>query len=54
MTTPDGATTLRTVACFGQCALAPVIEINHAIFGHMNERILQSELDALEHREPRT
>ena len=54
ITTPDGATTLRTVACFGQCALAPVIEINHAIFGHMNEQILQRELDALEQREPRT
>ena len=37
LTTPDGGTTLRTVACFGQCALAPVIEFNHAIFGHMNE-----------------
>ncbi len=53
ITTPDGATTLRTVACFGQCALAPVIEINHAIFGHMNEQILQRELDAMEHREPK-
>ena len=54
ITTPDGNTTLRTVACFGQCALAPVVEINHAIFGHMNERILQRELDALDKREPRT
>jgi NADH-quinone oxidoreductase subunit E len=53
LTTPDGETTLRTVACFGQCALAPVIEINHAIFGHMNEPMLQRELDALEHREPK-
>ena len=54
MTTPDGATTLRTVACFGQCALAPVIEINHAIFGHMNEQILHRELDAMAHQEPKT
>ncbi len=53
ITTPDGNTTLRTVACFGQCALAPVVEINHAIFGHMNEQILQRELDAMEHREPK-
>lgn len=53
LTTPDGEMTLRTVACFGQCALAPVIEFNHAIFGHMNERTLQSELDALEQREPK-
>jgi NADH-quinone oxidoreductase subunit E len=53
ITAPDGSTTLRTVACFGQCALAPVIEINHAIFGHMNERALQRELEALERQESR-
>jgi NADH-quinone oxidoreductase subunit E len=53
LTTPDGATTLRTVACFGQCALAPVIEVNHAIFGHVNERTLRRELAALDKREPR-
>jgi NADH-quinone oxidoreductase subunit E len=54
VTTADGETTLRTVACFGQCALAPVVEVNHAIFGHMNERSLQRELEALDKREPRT
>ena len=48
LTTPDGGATLRTVACFGQCALAPVIEVNHTIFGHMNERSLLKELDALD------
>jgi len=53
MTTADGETTLRTVACFGQCALAPVVEVNHAIFGHMNERSLQRELEALDRRETR-
>jgi NADH-quinone oxidoreductase subunit E len=53
LTTPDGAATLRTVACFGQCALAPVIEINHAILGHVNERQLQRELDHLDTQEPR-
>ena len=47
-TTSDGRATLRTVACFGQCALAPVVEVNHTIFGHMNERSLQKELDALD------
>ena len=49
VTTPDGDTTLRTVACFGQCALAPVVEVNHTIFGHMNERSLLKELGALDH-----
>jgi NADH-quinone oxidoreductase subunit E len=47
-TTPDGKYTLRTVACFGQCALAPVVEVNHSIYGHMNERALQRELEVLE------
>ena len=48
MTTPDGVATLRTVACFGQCALAPVVEVNHTIFGHMNERSLLKSLDGLD------
>jgi NADH-quinone oxidoreductase subunit E len=47
MTTPDRKFTLRTVACFGQCALAPVVEVNHNVFGHMNERALHRELEAL-------
>ncbi|MGA2329049.1 MAG: NAD(P)H-dependent oxidoreductase subunit E [Bryobacteraceae bacterium] len=48
LTTPDRKYTIRTVACFGQCALAPVVEINHSIFGHMNERALRNEIDVLE------
>ncbi len=31
LTTPDRKFTVRTVACFGQCALAPVVEVNHHI-----------------------
>ena len=48
MTSPDGKYTLRTVACFGQCALAPVVEINHSILGHVNEQALHRELQALD------
>jgi NADH-quinone oxidoreductase subunit E len=48
ITTADGKYTLRTVACFGQCALAPVVEVNHSIYGHMNERALHREVEALE------
>ena len=48
LTTPDGRFTVRTVACFGQCALAPVVEIDHRISGHVNERTLQREVHALE------
>lgn len=46
-TTPDRKFTIRTVACFGQCALAPVVEINHRICSHVDERTLQRELRAL-------
>jgi len=48
LTTPDRRYSLRTVACFGQCALAPVVEVDHEIFGHMNERTLHRELEHLE------
>ncbi len=48
MTSQDGKYTLRTVACFGQCALAPVVEINHSILGHVNEQALHRELQALD------
>jgi NADH-quinone oxidoreductase subunit E len=47
LTTPDRKFTIRTVACFGQCALAPVVEINHHILSHVNERTLQRELKTL-------
>lgn len=46
-TTPDRRFTLRTVACFGQCALAPVVEVDHAILGHVNEKTLEREVQAL-------
>jgi NADH-quinone oxidoreductase subunit E len=48
LNTPNGQFTVRTVACFGQCALAPVVEIDHRISGHVNERTLQREVRALE------
>lgn len=48
LTTSDGRFTVRTVACFGQCALAPVVEINHNICGHVNEHTLQRQLRELE------
>ncbi|MGB8260643.1 MAG: NAD(P)H-dependent oxidoreductase subunit E [Terracidiphilus sp.] len=47
LTTPDCKYTVRTVACFGQCALAPVVEVNHHILGHVNERSLQRAVKAL-------
>ena len=47
LTTPDRKFSLRTVACFGQCALAPVVEVDHSIYGHMNEQTLHREVEAL-------
>jgi NADH-quinone oxidoreductase subunit E len=46
-TSPDGKFTVRTVACFGQCALAPVVEVDHHICGHVNERTLAREVAAV-------
>ncbi len=50
VTTPDGRYSLRTVACFGQCALAPVAEVDHAILGHVNEQALRREVEHLNGR----
>lgn len=47
LTTSDGNFTIRTVACFGQCALAPVVEVNHEVHGHMNEQTLHREIKHL-------
>jgi NADH:ubiquinone oxidoreductase 24 kD subunit len=47
LTTSDRKFTVRTVACFGQCALAPVVEVNHHILSHVNERSLQREIKGL-------
>jgi NADH-quinone oxidoreductase subunit E len=44
LTTPDQQFSVRTVACFGQCAMAPVVEVNHRICGHATERTLQREI----------
>jgi NADH-quinone oxidoreductase subunit E len=44
LTTADGKFTVRTVACFGQCAMAPVVEVNHRICGHATERTVQREI----------
>jgi NADH-quinone oxidoreductase subunit E len=47
LTTPDRRFTVRTVACFGQCALAPVVEVDHAIRGHVSEQALIREVESL-------
>lgn len=47
LTTADRKFTVRTVACFGQCALAPVVEIDRNIYGRMNERELRKAIDEI-------
>jgi NADH-quinone oxidoreductase subunit E len=36
-TTKDNKFTVKTVACFGQCALAPVVEVDGNIYSHMTQ-----------------
>ncbi len=41
-TTEDKQITVKTVACFGQCALAPVVAVNSVIYSNVtSEQILQ-------------
>jgi NADH-quinone oxidoreductase subunit E len=47
VTTRDGRVTVRTVACIGQCALAPVVEVDRNIYGHMNEPKLKQVMSEL-------
>lgn len=47
VTTADRQFSVRTVACFGQCAMAPVVEVNHRICGHATERTLQREIQTI-------
>ena len=37
LTTKDNKFTVKTVACFGQCALAPVVEVDGNIYSHMTQ-----------------
>lgn len=46
-TTPDGRLTVRTVACFGQCALAPVVAIDEDIHGYVTDVRLSELLKEL-------
>ena len=41
LTTLDKEFTLKTVACFGQCALAPVVEVDGCVHSNMNQEKLR-------------
>ena len=46
-TTPDNEFTIKTVACFGQCALSPVIAIDGIIHSNVNSQKLSKILNKL-------
>lgn len=46
-TTPDHKLTVRTVACFGQCALAPVVGVDHEIYGRISDMKLRQTVRKL-------
>lgn len=52
-TSPGREVTIRTVACFGQCALAPVVEVDGEIHGHMTELKLRGLADRITREETR-
>jgi NADH-quinone oxidoreductase subunit E len=43
-TTPDNQFTISTVACFGQCALAPVVAVDGIIHSNVTTAKLQKLL----------
>lgn len=47
LTTEDKKFTVKTVACFGQCALAPVVEVDGKMYSHVTEAKLKSLVDGL-------
>lgn len=46
-TTPDNFFTVKTVACFGQCALAPVVAIDGVIHSNMTLEKLEAQVRKL-------
>ena len=49
--TPDGLFTIETVACFGSCALAPIMVINDSVYGSVTRSGALRLLDDIRTRE---
>ena len=47
LTTADKRFTIKTVACFGQCALAPVVEVDGKMQSHVSEVCLKELVNGL-------
>lgn len=50
-TTPDNQFTIKTVACFGQCAQSPVVEVDGVIHSNVNSRKLRTLLQRVREEE---
>jgi NADH-quinone oxidoreductase subunit E len=46
-TTPDYQFTLERVACFGSCALAPVVVIDNRVYGRMSSAKVEALLEKI-------
>ena len=47
-TAPDLSNSLETIACFGSCALAPVMVVNKDVYGRMTVKKVEQVLAATE------
>ncbi|MFH1995376.1 MAG: NAD(P)H-dependent oxidoreductase subunit E [Candidatus Omnitrophota bacterium] len=47
ITTKDNMFTLRVLACFGQCALAPAVEIDGKVYGYVTREKLKDLIRAM-------
>jgi NADH-quinone oxidoreductase subunit E len=45
-TAPDLSNSLETIACFGSCALAPVMVVDKAVYGRMTPKKIEQVLAA--------
>ena len=50
LTTKDNKFTIKTVACFGQCALAPVIEVDGNIYSRMTTEKIRKIIKGINSR----
>ena len=46
-TTPDYQFTLERVACFGSCALAPVVVVDDRVYGRMSSAKVEALLEEM-------
>lgn len=52
-TTPDHLFTVKTVACFGQCAQSPVVEVDGVIHSNVNSQKIAEILSEVRNEEER-